>query len=197
MKTAHLVRLFLGVFFVCLALTAHAQTFVFTTFMTGPNESPPNASNATGSATVTLDITLHTLRIEFNWTGLSGNASIAHIHGATAQPFTGTASPATNASGFPGLPATTSGSYDMTFNTGDNATWNDAYRNGPGGGTALGAESAFLQDTQDGQMYFNVHSTAFPGGEIRGFLVPEPGTVALITIGGVGLLLAARRARRS
>lgn len=193
MKTPRVLSVLLAV---SLTLLTTAQAQVYTTSMSGPQESPPNASPATGFAQVTLDLALHTLRIEFNWTGLQGTASIAHIHGATSIPFQGTASPATNSAGFPGLPATTSGSYDMTFNTLDAATWNSTYVNGPGGGTLSGTELAFKQDLDDGQMYFNLHSTAFPGGEIRGFLVPEPATVALMTLGGTGLFLAARRGRR-
>lgn len=39
----------------------------------------------------------------------------------------------------------------------------------------------------------NIHTTAFPGGEIRGFLVvPEPSTVALVAL-AVGAMGALRR----
>ncbi|HJT81815.1 MAG TPA: CHRD domain-containing protein [Chthoniobacterales bacterium] len=195
MKTARLFPVLLAVSLVLLT-TGRAQ--VYTTTMTGPQESPINNSPGTGTAQITLDLALHTLRVVFDFTGLQGTASIAHIHGATDQPFTGTASPATNSAGFPGLPAAMSGSYDMTFSTLDAATWNSTYVNGAGGGTLSGTELAFKQDLDDGQMYLNIHSSAFPGGEIRGFLaVPEPATIGLIAIGGCGLLLAMRRARRS
>jgi hypothetical protein len=46
------------------------------------------------------------------------------------------------------------------------------------------------------ESYLNIHTTTFPGGEIRGFLtlVPEPSTLALAGLGGVGM--AARVWRR-
>lgn len=53
------------------------------------------------------------------------------------------------------------------------------------------AESALFA----GNLYMNIHSTAFPGGEIRGQLtvVPEPGTVALGVLGLGALVWASRR----
>jgi len=53
---------------------------------------------------------------------------------------------------------------------------------------------------QAGQAYFNIHTTFVPGGEIRGFLVPEqtagvsePHALALLSLGALGMLLRGRR----
>lgn len=60
--------------------------------------------------------------------------------------------------------------------------------------------SATLTDTQETQLlselwYINVHSTSFPGGEIRGqVLVPEPATLAAL---GAGLAMLAALRRRA
>jgi len=50
-----------------------------------------------------------------------------------------------------------------------------------GGDTAAGAEAALIAGMTNGTAYFNIHTTTYPGGEIRGFLqqVPEPATLAL------------------
>ena len=89
-----------------------------------------------------------------------------------------------------------SGTYDHTFDTSDSSTWSPTFL-ANNGGTALGAETAFLAALQNGLGYLNVHSTFRPGGEIRGNLhaVPEAGTWAMMLIGfgGVGFAMRYRR----
>ena len=101
----------------------------------------------------------------------------------------------------PGFPmGLTSGSYttpsplDLT----DPATYTASFVTNFGGGTTAGAEAALLDGLNSGTAYFNIHTSEFPGGEIRGFLapIPEPQTWALM-ITGFGLLGAVmRRSRR-
>jgi hypothetical protein len=52
-----------------------------------------------------------------------------------------------------------------------------------GNGTTLAAQ---LPNILAGRAYINFHTTQYGGGEIRGFLAPEPGTLALLGLGVVG-----------
>lgn len=162
--------------------------------LTGAAEAPPNSSTASGKAEITFDPVAHTLRVYVVFAGLSGPNSAAHIHCCTASANAGTAGVATATPTFPGFGALgTGGTYDQTFDTLLTSTYRGAFI--PAGGVSA-AEALLFQGILNGQAYLNIHSNAYPGGEIRGFLspVPEPATMALA---GVSLgLLAWRRNRR-
>ncbi len=49
-------------------------------------------------------------------------------------------------------------------------------------------------DLLAGLWYLNLHTDSFPGGEIRGQVIPEPSTFLLLA-GGLGLLSATRRSK--
>ena len=181
-----------------LATAGQAQVFMAT--LTGPSESPPNASPGTGSATVTLNSAANTMRVQVSFSGLLGTTTASHIHSATALPGTGTAGVATQTPSFALFPlGVTSGTADQTLNMLDAASYNPAFV-AANGGTAASAETALFGGISAGKAYLNIHTTTFPGGEIRGFLVqavPEPGAVSLLgSLGLCGALLAVRRLRR-
>jgi hypothetical protein len=182
-----------------LAFTAPAsQAQTFTAILDGPSESPPNASPGTGTATVVLDPIAHTMHVQASFSGLLGTTTAAHIHGPTSAPFTGTAGVATTTPSFVGFPlGVTSGSMDELYDM----TQASSYRAGfitANGGTPASAEAALFAAIMEGKAYFNIHTSVFGGGEIRGFLVqavPEPGALALFVGLGAGSLLALRRRR--
>lgn len=157
------------------ALPAAAHFHVYSVVFSGPAESPSNTSPAVGTGTVSFDLDILTMRVQANFSGLLGNVTAAHIHCCTVTAGTSTADVATVTPTFPGFPSgVTSGTYDQTFDLALAGSYNPAFITA-NGGTVVGALNALALGAEDGKAYFNIHTTAFPGGEIRGFLVPLPG----------------------
>jgi hypothetical protein len=194
---------FLGIALATLALVgvaapARAGTIVYLANLDGPSEDPPVASPGTGFARLTIDDLANTFRIEAWFSGLVAGTTVAHIHGPTAAPLAGNAGVMTPVPSFPGFPVgVTSGTYDATFSMTELSTWRPAFVTA-NGGTAAGAAAAFLAAVADGKAYLNIHTTQFPGGEIRGFFqpVPEPSSLILGSLAVVGLT-AFRLGRRT
>lgn len=176
---------------------ANATTIVFNAFL-DQNEGAPTGSPATGSAVVTIDNVLNTMHVHVTFAGLLGTTTASHIHAATAVPFTGTAGVATTTPTFAGFPlGVTSGIYDNTLDMTQASSYNPAFVTANGGTTAA-AEAALFSAMVAGESYLNIHTTQFPGGEIRGFLiaaVPEPETYAMM-LAGLGLLGFVARRRK-
>ena len=178
-------------------IPAQAAIRVYTAVLNGASEAPPNASPGTGFTIVTVDDVLNTMRVQVTFTGLTGLTTNTHIHAATAVAFTGTAGVATSTPTFAGFPAgVTSGTYDNTLDMTMASSFNGAYITA-NGGTTTTAFSALRTALNTNTAYLNIHSTAFGGGEIRGFLVaaPEPTPFVLMGLGGVAGLALRRRRR--
>ena len=130
------------------ATLAQATTFGYTATLKGINEVPANASPAAGSAFIIYDDVASTISITGSFSGLVAPLTAGHLHGP--------ALPGVNASvihGFPGLPlGSTSGS------------WSDVW---------VGVNATQVGYLTTGKLYVNLHSQAFPGGEIRGQVVPD------------------------
>jgi hypothetical protein len=168
------------------AAGAARADFIVTTTLSGSEETPPNSSPATGSITVTfLSAQPNQLMIHEVFSGLVAPNTAAHIHvgppgvaGPIVLPFTG----------FP--TGVTSGTYDAVLTDADLT---------PGGGINTFAD--LIAAIEAGDTYANIHSTMFPGGEIRGQLppspaVPEPASFTLAGLGALGLIAARWRKRR-
>lgn len=174
-----------------LTLPAMAPAQSWTSTMNGANEVSPTASTATGFAQMTL--TGSSLFFTVTWSGLSVNASAAHIHCCApagtnvlvAVPFTG-------------FPNTMSGTYTNTFDLTLLTSYSGGFVAANGGSAAL-AEAALINGLKSGLAYTNIHSANFPGGEIRGqvaLVTPEPSSVALLLAGLLAVGAVARRRNR-
>jgi len=152
---------------------------VFSTTLSGANEQPASTSPGTGSVNVTL--TGNTLDLSVVFSGLTSLDVAGHIHccgpvgvnEAVALPFTS-------------LPTgVTAANFTETFDLTDSAVYTSAFVTASGGTAAL-AEAALISGLNSGDTYANIHTTNFPGGEIRGQLAatPEPGSLFL---GGIAL----------
>ncbi|GAA5484681.1 CHRD domain-containing protein [Haloferula sargassicola] len=156
------------------------------------NENPAAVSPAFGSeigAGLFYDDTSNTLTLNYTFESLTGGidtsiASGMHLHDAGA-----------------GSPFTQNGGIVFNLNSGIDtnvALTTPLIANGATSGTVSGTIS--LSEAQeaallDSRFYLNIHSASFGGGELRANLVPvpEPSTILLGALAGLGFLRRRRR----
>jgi hypothetical protein len=175
------------------ATSANAVTYSAT--FSGAAENPANGSTATGFGTLRVIGT--SIFVNINYSGLGSGLADGHIHCCSAP--TGNAGVAI---GFGGLPlGSTSGTIRRTLDLTQSGIFRSAFVNGSGpggvGGTIDDARARLFAGLDAGNVYFNLHTVNFPGGEIRGNLavVPEPASWAML-VTGFGLVGSAIRRRR-
>jgi hypothetical protein len=170
-----------------------AHESVYAAQLLGTSEVPSAVTTGHGSAKVTIDFDLVTMRVQASFADLLGTVTASHIHCCIAPGSNvGVATQTPTFTGFPlGVHA---GSYDMTFDMAQSGSYNGSFITN-NGGTVGSAFNALVAGLDAGKAYLNVHTSSFPGGELRALLlpVPEPQTYALM-LAGLGVLgWAARR----
>lgn len=119
----------------------NSTTYALSGNASSAQEVPANSSTGTATLTGTYNASTNSLQYNINWTGLTGTATAMHFHGPAAM--------GVSADVLVGLDITTNG---LSGNGSGTITVNDAF------------ESALLA----GQVYYNIHTTLYPAGEIRG-----------------------------
>jgi glucose/arabinose dehydrogenase len=112
------------------------QPTLFLANLNGAQAVPPNNSAASGTAALLLSADEMSARVSLNFTGLSSQETVAHIHGPGTA---GVIAPVL----FP-LPQGEFSDFEIPLN------------------------SSEVQELKNGQLYIDIHSGTFAGGEIRG-----------------------------
>ncbi|MET0983686.1 MAG: CHRD domain-containing protein [Telluria sp.] len=171
---------------------AQAQADSIRAVASGPLELPPNESP--GSSVATFEFDGNILRAEIPFRDLLADTTVAHIHCCTSAEFTGSAPPAITMVDFP--LGVRGGTYSHAFDLTDASVWEPAFLSAFGG-TPASATAAMLDAIEGHTAYLNIHTTQFPAGEIKGWLVaapiPEPATWGMLGFGLAGLGMMARR----
>jgi len=157
------------------------QPFRFSANLSTFNEVPPKANGAHGTFRARLSEDGTTLSWTFTWSGLTGPPLVAHIHfglkGANYPVMTFFCG---GPKGIPAIPQkpdcpqSTSGSITGTTTAADIIALNTA---GATTDQALDQHdfAGFLRALRAGSAYANMHTTRFPGGEIRGQVAAHRG----------------------
>lgn len=148
------------------AAPARAQN-AFIADLRGSNEVPPAASPASGTALVVFDPGFQTMSVRTMFSGLTTPTVDAHIHCCSPPNANAVVAVGFRPAGFP--LGVTAGEFSANFDLNSPAVYNPPFV-AANGGTTASARTALLGGTQDGRAYVNIHTTRFPGGEIRGQL---------------------------
>src|SRR5688572_634560 len=117
--------------------------------LSGAQQVPAVASSGTGVGTVVLNTAETQITVDLTFSGLTSNANMAHIHGP------------------PGSGANAGVLFDFTAST-------PAATSGTVPTQVFAINATQVAQLKAGELYFNVHTANFGGGEIRGQILNAP-----------------------
>ena len=139
------------------AAQAQAQTVNFTAALSGGNEVPGVVNGAGGTATISLNTVTNAVTYRIDVYNMPAGTTAAHFHAGAP----GVAGPVV-------VNFTVQTSISNDFSITGTATAADLV---PRAAQGINSWEDFIQALLLGQVYANVHSTANPGGEIRGQVI--------------------------
>lgn len=161
MTKLHLRRVFLALAFT-LAVSLGGPVFAQTTIggaMRGYQEAPSVSTAGTGIFVAKIDAGETTINYQLSYSNLEGTATASHIHIAQPGVNGGIVAALCGAGGKPACPA--SGTVTGSITAADILAL-------PPQGIAAGELAEVIAAIRAGVAYVNLHSDAFPSGEIRG-----------------------------
>ena len=182
--------LLLGAAAVAIAASPATAATIFKTILSGANETAPNASPATGTGTLSLSFDRRFATVNVDFANLLAPMTGGHAHCCALQG----ANAGVAINFLP--PSITTGSFSRMYDLTLASSYTGGFITASGGTVAL-AQTRFVNALYAGSVYYNLHTSSFPGGEIRGNLsaVPEPESWAML-IAGFGLAGVVMRRRR-
>jgi hypothetical protein len=140
-----------------------AETEVFSATLLGDNEVPP--INTVAQAAFRMEVQEGSITFSLTFSGLSTPLFVAHLHFAPTKVAGGVMIFLCGGGGQPACPAGPSGTITGTITA---ANVVDTSLGSVFQGISAGDLASAMEAVRDGNVYANMHTTMFKGGEIRG-----------------------------
>jgi len=159
-KAAQTIGCMTGLTLLSIFSISHAETVQFKADLKGSLQVPPNQTAGTGTVTASYDFTTKQLSWTGSYTGLSGPPTAAHIHGPAPA--------GTNARLVVWISENVGQCNQGACKSNHDTTAHPLPSRFEGTATLSEAQA---NDLMAGLYYVNIHTNAYPAGELRGQLI--------------------------